>query len=87
MHEFHAMILYPVTSYFICVVFFSSVFFDILEVCNLLTHCKSEYLSWSCKTLIFFISHTFQRKRYISVARTGNFIIYAQGPFLMMVRK
>ena len=28
----------------------------------------------------FFISHTFERKRYISIARTGNFITYALGP-------
>ena len=27
------------------------------------------------------ISHTFQRKRYISIARTGNFITYVLGPF------
>ena len=27
------------------------------------------------------ISHTFQRKRYISIARTGNSIMYALGPF------
>ena len=29
----------------------------------------------------FLISHTFQCKRYISIARTGNFIMYALGPF------
>ena len=29
----------------------------------------------------FLISHTFQRKRYISIARTGNFIMYGLGPF------
>ena len=27
------------------------------------------------------ISHTFQRKRYISIASTGNFIMHALGPF------
>ena len=29
----------------------------------------------------FLISRTFQLKRYISIARTGNFIMYALGPF------
>ena len=29
----------------------------------------------------FVISHTFQRKRYISIAGTGSFIMYALGPF------
>ena len=29
----------------------------------------------------FLISHTFQCKRYISTASTGNFIMYALGPF------
>ena len=29
----------------------------------------------------FVISHTSQRKRYISIVRTGNFIMYALGPF------
>ena len=28
----------------------------------------------------FIISHTFQRKRCISIAHTGNFILYALGP-------
>ena len=26
-------------------------------------------------------SHTFQRRRYISIARTGIFVMYALGPF------
>ena len=30
----------------------------------------------------FLISHTFQRKRYTSIAHTGNFIMYALGHFL-----
>ena len=38
----------------------------------LCTHREPEYLSWSCKALNFLISHTFHRKRYISIARTGN---------------
>ena len=29
----------------------------------------------------FLISHTFQHKRYISIACTGNFIMYALRPF------
>ena len=61
-------------------------FFDIQEVGNvlytlLLTHRESEYSSWSCKAINYFIRHTFQRKHYISIARTGNFIKYALGPF------
>ena len=28
----------------------------------------------------FLISHTFQHMRYISIAHTGNFIMYALGP-------
>ena len=30
----------------------------------------------------FLISHTFQRKRYTSIAHTGNFLMYALGHFL-----
>ena len=42
----------------------------------LLTRRESEYLSWmKCSECL--ISHTFQRKCYISIARTGNFIMYA----------
>ena len=29
----------------------------------------------------YLISHTFQRKRYISIAHTREFIMYALGPF------
>ena len=29
----------------------------------------------------FLISHTFQRKHYISIACTGNVMMYALGPF------
>ena len=29
----------------------------------------------------FLISHIFQHKRYISIARIGNFIMYVLGPF------
>ena len=29
----------------------------------------------------FLISHTFRRKRFISIARTGNVIMYVLGPF------
>ena len=29
----------------------------------------------------FSISHTFRRRRYISIARTGNLILYPLGPF------
>ena len=31
----------------------------------------------------FLISHAFQRKRYISIARIGNFMMYALGPDLI----
>ena len=30
----------------------------------------------------FFIRHIFQCKHYISIAHTGNFIMYTLGPFL-----
>ena len=30
-----------------------------------------------CHGVVFVISHTFQPKRYISIVRTGNFIMYA----------
>ena len=58
--------------------FFKIQFFYTLEVWNvlytlLLTHWELECLSWSC----FLI--TFQRKSYISFARTGNFIVYVFG--------
>ena len=52
----------------------------------LLTHLELEYLSWSCKASEFLISHTFQRKCYISIARTGKFIIYVLGLFSLKQR-
>ena len=42
---------------------------------------RSEYPSSSCEALNFSLA-IHQRKCYISIARTGNFIMYTLGPFL-----
>ena len=48
----------------------------------LLTHCRRIGVSVvKLKGTAFVTSHTFQRKPYISIARTGNLITYALGPF------
>ena len=47
------------------------------------THCflRIENRSMELKGAEFLISHTFELKRYISIARIGNIIIYTLGPF------
>ena len=57
-------------------------FISIFEMSS--THCflRIENLSiLSIHGSEFLISRTFQRKRYISIACTGNFIMYVLGPF------
>ena len=36
-----------------------------------------------CKALLFFVSHTFQSKRYISIVHTGN--VYTRSLFAEMI--
>ena len=47
-------------------------YFKKLEMSS--THCVNQSM---CPASEFLISHTFQRKHYISIAHTGHFIMYA----------
>ena len=64
-------------------VFQDFIFYGILEVWNvlytlLLTHWKSEFLSWSCKARNFSLVVHFS---YVSICAYWNFIMYALRPF------